>query len=113
MDLNKPGRKSPYIMLRNQKLNSGCLSLDTKTLIRSVHGLNKTKAYHSPLILLRLRTRITVHALTAAWQQTNRNSGAWMSQICGEWRDLLYKDFIPDRNGPSAKSKIRDTMCEI
>ena len=31
---------------------------------------------HSTLILLRLRTRITLHALTAAWQQSNGNSAA-------------------------------------
>ena len=46
---------------------------------------------HSPLILLRLHTRITVHAQTAAGQQSNGTSGAWMSQICGEWRNVFIK----------------------
>ena len=42
---------------------------------------------HSPLILLLLRTRITVHAKTAAWQQSNGHSEARMSEKCGEWTD--------------------------
>ena len=50
---------------------------------------------HSPLILLRLHTRITVHAKTAAQQQSNGNSGAWMSQICGEWKDVFIRTLSP------------------
>ena len=46
---------------------------------------------HSPLIILQLRTRTTVHALTAAWHQSNENSGAWMSHMCGEWRDVFIR----------------------
>ena len=42
---------------------------------------------HSPLILLRLHTMITVHAQTAAQQQSNGNFEARMSEKCGEWRD--------------------------
>ena len=42
---------------------------------------------HSSLILLWLRTRITVHAQTAALQQSNENFEARMSGKCGEWRD--------------------------
>ena len=30
---------------------------------------------------------ISVHAQTAAWQQSNGNSEARMSEKCGEWRD--------------------------
>ena len=30
---------------------------------------------------------ISIHAQTAAWQQSNENSEAMMSQKCGEWRD--------------------------
>ena len=48
---------------------------------------NTISDYHSPLILLRLRTRITVHAQTAAQQQSNGNFEARMSEKCGEWRD--------------------------
>ena len=32
-------------------------------------------------------TLISVHAQTAAWQQSNGNSEARMSEKCGEWRD--------------------------
>ena len=42
---------------------------------------------HSPLILLQLHTRITVHAQTAAQQQSNGSYEARMSGKCGEWRD--------------------------
>ena len=52
---------------------------------------NNTKGPYSPLILLQLRTRITVHALTAARQQSTGNSGGWMSQIYEEWRDLFIR----------------------
>ena len=35
----------------------------------------------------RQHTLISVHAQTAAWQQSNGNSEARMSEKCGEWRD--------------------------
>ena len=35
----------------------------------------------------RQHTLISVHAQTAAWQQSNINSEARMSEKCGEWRD--------------------------
>ena len=35
----------------------------------------------------RQQTLISVHAQTAAWQQSNENSEARMSKKCGEWRD--------------------------
>ena len=49
------------------------------------------KPEHRPLILLWLRTRINIPAETAARQQSNRNSVAWMSQMCGEWRDVFKR----------------------
>ena len=63
-------------------------------------------APHSPLILLRLRTRITVHALTAAGQKSNGNSGAWISQICGELRDVFIRTLSPIQRVQDQGSKI-------
>ena len=42
---------------------------------------------HSPLSLLRLRTRIIVNAQTAAQQQSNGSYEARRSRKCGEWRN--------------------------
>ena len=42
---------------------------------------------HSPLILLWLHTRITVHAHTAAQQRFNGHFEARMFKKFGEWRD--------------------------
>ena len=50
---------------------------------------------HSPLILLRLRTRIIIHAQTAAQQQSNGNFDARMSEKCGEWRDEFIMTLSP------------------
>ena len=55
---------------------------------------------HSPLILLRLRTRITIHAQTAARQQSNGNSEARMSGKCGEWRDVFIRTLSPVQRVP-------------
>ena len=52
------------------------------------------------LILLRLRTRTIVNALIAARQQSNGNSGAWMSQICGQWMDVFIRTLSPNQRLP-------------
>ena len=51
--------------------------------------------HHSPLILLRLRNRITVHAQTAARQQSNGKSEARMSGKCEDWRDQFMMTLSP------------------
>ena len=68
--------------------------VDFKSLVLIVIGVRVktvqrilTCPRHSQLILLRLHTRITLHAQTAAQQQSNENIEARMSEKCGEWRD--------------------------
>ena len=50
---------------------------------------------HSLPSLLRLRSRIIVHAQTAAQQQSNGSYEARMSGKCGEWRDLFIMTLSP------------------
>ena len=63
---------------------------------------------HSQLILLPLRSRITIHALTAARQQSYGNSQDCLSQICGEWRDVFKRTLSPIQGVPvqNQRSKI-------
>ena len=84
--------------------------VDFKSLVLIVIGVRVktvqrilTCPRHSQLILLRLHTRITLHAQTAAQQQSN---GIFLSQDVREmWRveRLVYHDFIPNPLGPSAR----------
>ena len=46
--------------------------------------LSPVNSCHSPLILLRLSTRISAHAQTAVWQQSNWYFKDRMSEKCGE-----------------------------
>ena len=51
--------------------------------------------HHSPPPLLQLRTRIIVHAQTAAQQQSNGSYESRMSGKCGEWRDSFIMTLSP------------------
>ena len=61
----------------------------TKELGNAAYGFRQTMqmGIHSPPPLLQLRTRIMVHAQTAARQQSNGSYEARMSGKCREWRD--------------------------
>ena len=77
---------------------------------------------HSPLIILQLHARITVHAQTAAWPRSTENSESSMSGKCGESRDQFIMTSSPihlgnrsrlgERHGPWLTHLITQSLTE-
>ena len=82
--------KSPRIFLKPQKL---CGKFKKGFL--KIPELSFRKSCHSPLTLLRLHNRVTVHARTTTQQQSNKYFEAWVSIKCGKWRDQFIATLSP------------------